>query len=199
MKILFYTFCLSFISLTTMRAQSEKPEILPFKEIPTAPEAYTENAILARMIEGLGYRYYWATEGLTQEDLDYTPGNYGMKCSAVLDHLKGLSETISNAFSATPNIRPRPQEDLTWEETRRQTLLNLKAATDLLRSTKSTPEEYNMIFQRGEKSSEFPLWNLLNGPLADAIYHVGQVVSYRRSAGNPINPNVNVFIGKTKE
>ena len=30
----------------------------------------------------------------------------------------------------------------------------------------------------------------------DALYHVGQVVSYRRAAGNPIDPQVNVFLGK---
>ena len=43
----------------------------------------------------------------------------------------------------------------------------------------------------------FPFWNMINGPISDAIWHSGQVVANRRASGNPINPKVNVFIGKT--
>ena len=56
-----------------------------------------------------------------------------------------------------------------------------------------------VIFQRGNELYPYPVWNLLNGPLADAIYHTGQVVSFRRTSGNPLQKGVNVFIGKTKE
>jgi len=36
---------------------------------------------------------------------------------------------------------------------------------------------------------------LLNGPIADALTHVGQVISFRRTSGNPIPKGVNVFMG----
>jgi hypothetical protein len=36
---------------------------------------------------------------------------------------------------------------------------------------------------------------LINGPITDAIYHTGQVVSFRRTSGNPIPKGVNVFLG----
>ena len=36
---------------------------------------------------------------------------------------------------------------------------------------------------------EYPFWSLLNGPIADMIWHVGQVVTFRRSLGNPFNGN----------
>ncbi len=172
-------------------------DTLPYYEIPPAPQTYSANAVLARTIDGLGYRYFWATEGLTAADLEYTPGNHGRKTEVVLEHLNGLSEVIMNATLGKPNVRPRPERILTWEEKRVETLHNLKAASDYLRTEKSNIEDTKVIFQRGEQTSEFPVWNLLNGPLADAIYHVGQIVSFRRSAGNPMNPNVNVFIGKT--
>ena len=198
MKII-STLFLALFTLTTMQAQTDKPEKLPYYEIPTAPKKVTENGILARMIDGLGYRYYWATEGLVQDDMDYTPGNHGRKSSEVLDHLNGLSDMIKNTIIGQPNVRPREEKELTWEETRRETLFNIKAASDFLRTEKGNPEDYKIVFQREEKTSEFPMWHLLNGPLADALTHVGQIVSYRRSAGNPVNPNVNVFMGKTKE
>jgi hypothetical protein len=56
-------------------------------------------------------------------------------------------------------------------------------------------EKANVIFDRGGKQSQFPLWNLINGPISDALYHTGQVVSFRRSSGNPIPKGVNVFLG----
>ncbi|MEN8845082.1 MAG: hypothetical protein ABF261_02240, partial [Candidatus Arcticimaribacter sp.] len=59
--------------------------------------------------------------------------------------------------------------------------------------------QMQVIFQRGTEQYRYPIWNMLNGPLADAIYHTGQVVSFRRTTGNPIQKGVNVFIGKTKE
>ena len=193
------TILIALFTLTSMQAQTDKPEKLPYYEIPTAPEKVTENGILARMIDGLGYRYYWATEGLVQDDLDYTPGNHGRKSSEVIEHLHGLSEVIKNTVTSQPNVRPREEKELTWEEQREGTLYNLKAASDFLRTGKGDAEDYKIVFQRGEKTSEFPMWHLLNGPLADALTHVGQIISYRRSAGNPINPGVNVFTGKTKE
>ncbi len=173
---------------------------LPFHQIPEAPESYTAEHVVARMVDGLGYRYYWATEGLRVEDLAYEPGNDGQNVKAVLKHLYGLSLTIKNSVNSTPNIRPLPNEELPFEELRARTLKNLKAASDGFREMKKKGlKKSTVIFQRGERTSEFPFWNMLNGPIADAIYHTGQIVSYRRSSGNPINPKVNVFMGKTRE
>ena len=53
-------------------------------------------------------------------------------------------------------------------------------------------------FNRGGAYSEFPVWNLINGPISDAIYHVGQIVSFRRTSGNPIEKGVNVFLGEKR-
>ena len=52
-----------------------------------------------------------------------------------------------------------------------------------------------VVFDRQGKISSFPVWNLMNGPLQDAIYHTGQIVSFRRTTGNPIPKGVNVFLG----
>ncbi|MDH4092997.1 MAG: hypothetical protein OEV24_21240, partial [Cyclobacteriaceae bacterium] len=60
-------------------------------------------------------------------------------------------------------------------------------------------KEYKMVFKRGDTTSEYPFWNQINGPIADCLWHVGQVVSFRRSAGNPINNKANVLTGKVKQ
>ena len=107
---------------------------------------------------------------------------------------------ILNAAKKLPNIRPRPELSLTWEEKRVATLQNIKMASDIFKA--SSAEEianFNIIFKRGTEENSVPVWHLFNGPIDDAITHVGQITSYRRSSGNPINPFVNVFMGKTKE
>ena len=76
----------------------------------------------------------------------------------------------------------------------KKTLENLQQASETLKNSKDIGQ-YKMIF--GEK--EFPFWNAINGPIADAIWHVGQVVSFRRSSGNPINPKINHLSGTIKE
>jgi hypothetical protein len=36
---------------------------------------------------------------------------------------------------------------------------------------------------------------MINGPISDALTHVGQVNSFRRLSGNPVSP-ANVFSGE---
>lgn len=173
---------------------------LPYRAIPDYAETFTPGTVVARFLDGLGYRYYWATEGLSETDLAYRPSEDARSTDETLDHLYGLSQTILNAAMKKPNVRPQPQETLSFEEKRRKTLENIQAASNLFRA--SSPEEassFKIVFQRGDNSFELPFWNLMNGHITDAIYHVGQVVSFRRSSGNPMNPNVNVLMGKTRE
>lgn len=177
----------------------EKP--LPYHEIPETPTTYTAANVAARMIDGLGYRYYWATETLTKENLQYKPSEDSRTMNETLDHLYGLSKTIVNASKNEPNIRSAdPPIELTWAEKRKRTLENFKMASDLLKmGDEVNLEEKKIIFQRSDQQSEYPYWNMINGPISDAIWHAGQIVAFRRAAGNPINPKVSVFRGKTRE
>ena len=42
-----------------------------FKDISEYPNEINNGNIISRMINGLGYRYYWATEKLKDNDLRY--------------------------------------------------------------------------------------------------------------------------------
>jgi len=46
-----------------------------------------------------------------------------------------------------------------------------------------------------ETSRKLPFWYWINGPLSDALTHVGQINSWRIIAGNPQLKGVNLFIG----
>lgn len=178
---------------------TEKMETLPYHQIPETPAEFTPENVAARMIDGLGYRYYWATEDLREEDLNYRPSEDSRTAGETLEHLYGLSKTIVNGSKNAPNIRSKNIVELTWEEKRKKTLENFKMASDILKGSDANLEEMKIIFQRGDNKSEFPYWNMLNGPIADALWHAGQIVAFRRASGNPINPKVNVFRGVTKE
>jgi len=201
-----YLYFLSIIFLFTqckaqeMAVPASKLTEIPYHQIPAYPTTFDAGNVAARMIDGLGYRYYWGTKDLRPVDIAYRPSADAQDVDGTLKHLYGLSLTILNATEQKANIRPSKAPEYTFEQRRTATLQNFKAASDELKaSSEKDLEKFNIIFQRGEKASEFPFWNLINGPIADAIYHVGQLVSFRRTTGNPVQAGVNVFMGKTKE
>jgi len=197
----YLSFCLALLCAscaTTQSTEMTKTPELPYHQIPDAPASYDANAVAARMIDGLGYRFYWATEGLVDGDMEYKISEDSRSFGETMSHLYGLSTTTLNAVKSDPNVRPSTPQDLTWKQKRDQTLMNLKEASDLLRVAEpDAMKDMKIIFQRGDKVSEFPFWYALNGPIADAMTHVGQILAFRRANGNPQPSGVNVFTGKT--
>lgn len=202
--ILFPVFAFILAPALTAQSESMKNDTsesgLPYYQIPDYPEAYSAGTVAARLIDGLGFRYYWATEGLREEDLQFRPNESARTTLETLDHIYGLSVLIVRAPRREVNVRPEKEETLSFEEMRRRTLENFRQASEiLLTSSDEEVSSYSLLFQRGEDTSEYPFWNLVNGPIADALWHVGQVVSFRRSSGNPFNSKVSVFNGKVRE
>ena len=190
MYVLRITRLIFLISFTTMAQE------LPFSSIQPPAESYSAGTSISRMIQGLGFRYYWATDGLRDEDLSYRPTSKAKNTMETIQHIYGLSKTILNTVKNIPSLRPALKPPATLEDLRETTLNHLKEAASLFENINETQLEYlNIIFERGGKQTKFPVWNLINGPIADAIYHTGQVVSFRRTSGNPIPKGVNVFLG----
>ena len=185
--LLIYVFSLNVSS----SAQSE----LPYKEIPSYPANYTQGTVMSRMIDGLGYRYYWATENLRALDLDFKPDTLARSTFETMEHIYGLSFMILNASKNQVNERRDPVQ-MTAKDLRLATLYNLKSASEAMALVENL-DELTILFEGSTGREALPFWHVLNGPLADAIYHTGQMVSFRRTSGNPMNPKVNVFMGKT--
>ena len=183
-----------FIFLIPFNIMSQE---LPFSSIPLAADTYSAGTSISRMIQGLGFRYYWATEGLKEHDLSYRPSSEAQNTIETIQHIFQLSKTILNAAKNNPSLRPAPEPPADLTELRKVTLNNLKEAAAIFENSNEIQLEHlKIIFnRRGGNQSKFPVWNLINGPIADAIYHTGQVVSFRRTSGNPIAKGVNVFLG----
>lgn len=175
-----------------LNAQETMKEKLPYSQIPENPEEYTAGTVAGRMIDALGFRYYWASEGLRTEDLEYRPNKEGRSTAETIDHILGLSNVILKA--ATQEDSSTPKKDMNYAQKRALTLQNLKKASDLMKAAKDLTK-HELKFNEKFK---LPFWNNINGPIADAIWHSGQLVVMRRSSGNPIAKGVNVLMGTKK-
>lgn len=191
MKYLSLLICL--ITFNTITSQVNLDEELPYYELPDYPETFTAGTVAARMVDALGFRYYWASDGLTENDLIYKPIDDVRSTGATIDHILNLTYVIVNSTLKQENSK-NDLSHLTFQEKRKQTLFNLQIAADILRASEDI-SQFKIIF--GE--NEIPFWNNVNGPIADAIWHCGQIASFRRSTGNPINPKVDHFNGSVKD
>ncbi len=189
-----YFFILA-LSLNFLYMNSQ--ENLPFYEISNYPESYSEAEIVGRMIDGLGFRYYWATEGLTEEDLNFRLPNDSRSSIETIVHIYDLSNMILNTALNTP-VEKKSIEGMEFKEIRKKTLFNLKEASDIFKKTKNF-DDYSIVFIRNSKKVEYPFWNQLNGPIEDAVWHCGQIAAFRRASGNPISKKISVFTGKVRE
>ncbi len=178
--------------IMTVPSFAQEPD-LPFHQIPDYPTSYSSENAVARMIDGLGYRYYWATKDLRKEDLAYRPSADSRTAGETIDHIYGLSKMILKRLK---NQDLPSHENRTFDEKRKNTLDNLWEASKILKGESINGK--GVDFQK-DNDKGYPFWNMINGPISDAIYHTGQVVAYRRASGNPISPGVSVFSGKTKE
>ena len=197
MKTKILLLILLIFSLNMINAQDKIEEKLPYYQIPDYPEEYNQGTVAARIVDGLGFRYYWVTEGLRDEDLKFKPSEDARTTQETIDHLYGLSRVIVNSTLKKPNVSIEESE-MTFAEKRKKTLENFKTAADILRVSTDL-SDFKIVFKRDNNSSEYPFWNQLNGPIADAIWHCGQVVSFRRSSGNPFNSKASVFQGKLRD
>ncbi len=194
MKSFLYTILL--LAISSINAQDMKTD-LPYAEIPAYPEKYTASTVAARMIDGLGFRYYWATEGLRAEDLAYKLNEDARTSAETINHIYDLSKMIVNATTKTPNGKS-VNDSLSFSEIRKATLFNFKKASDILLATDSV-EDFKIIFENDYGTSEHPFWNNINGPIEDAVWHSGQISILRRASGNPFNSKVSVFSGKVRK
>ena len=166
-----------------------------YYQIPEYPASYTAGTVAARVVDGLGFRYYWATEGLTSKNLQFKPSDEARSAEETLDHILSLTGVMKSSIKKEA-FRGIDVKGMDFVQKREQTLENIRFVSEALKkASEEDLQDSNIVFGSG---AEFPFWNLLNGPIADAINHVGQIVSFRRADGNPINNKVSFLSGKVR-
>jgi hypothetical protein len=153
-----------------------------FHEIPDYPENMSGTSVLVRLLDGLGFRFRWSTEGLSHENYQFRPAPDCMSVEELVKHVWGLVNWVCQSMRLNKFGK---QDDISL--VRRSVLEMIHALREALLSM--SDEELAAIQIR-----ELPFWHIVNGPLADALTHIGQINSFRRLAGNP-TPKANVFRG----
>jgi hypothetical protein len=174
-----------FVSVSAM-AQSDS---LPYKTFPPAPDHYSAGTVVSRLLDGLGFRYYWATEGLRPIDLAFRPSPQARTSQETLEHIYSLSTMIVAAVGGKQNASDQFK---TFKELRKATLENFKKCSTITSGYSNADLEKIKIDFNGQN---LPFWNMINGPISDCLWHTGQVVSLRRSSGNPFSNKVELFLG----
>lgn len=190
-----YLFLALFLNIFHVISAQDKPY---YYEIPPAPESYTAANVAARLVDGLGFRYFWATEGLREEDLNFKPSDEARTTYETVQHIQGLTSVLLNSVEKKPSGGGGDQL-ANFAEIRQSTLDNIRLASEILKDPNSKLEEMPMIFQGSSANTEYPFWNLINGPISDALWHVGQVVTFRRSSGNPLPSGISVLRGTKRD
>jgi hypothetical protein len=179
-------FCVVMFASLTAMAQRDS---LPYATFPPTPDHYSAGAVVSRLLDGLGFHYYWATEGLRPIDLSFKPSPEARTSQETLEHIYSLSTMIIDATGGNQTPASQPK---TFKELRKATLDNFKKASTIIAGY-SDHDMANLKVAFNGKT--LPFWNMINGPISDCLWHVGQVVTFRRSSGNPFSDKVEMFLG----
>lgn len=195
MKHLFQT-SITLLSLMAfgLGAFAQSHDTLPYREMPDYPDSYNAAKMASRMVDGLGFRFYWATEGLRNTDLAFRPTEEARSVNETIDHILSMTFMLVNSVN---QVNDKPEEGLSFDEKRAMVLHHLKTTSELLQ--KSNAEDLKSYTIKLNNGETLPFWNFVNGPIADCIWHCGQIASFRRLSGNPFNPKVSLLRGKAMD
>jgi hypothetical protein len=158
----------------------------PYETFPSPPETVDGPGVLVRLVDSMGFRYRWATEGLANEAMTFRSTEGAMTLGEVLAHLCVLvrwtegSVRSSLAGENAGSYMEFVDVPEAWDELRATPFGGWSAASAL--RERGAPLRCDDHPDHGPQ----PFWCMLNGPLADFLSHVGQVASWRRMAGDPV-------------
>jgi len=170
-----------------------------YNTLPDAPEELDSNGVLARLVDGMGFRYHWATEGIQESLLSFRPCEGAMTLAELLAHMNVLVRWVDHELRRTLSDPPQEQDrgqlipPTEWPLLRTDTLERLAGLRSLLAETSPKSLLGASITSRRKQGPQ-SFWCAINGPLADFLTHVGQVASWRRIANDPA-PAADVFRG----
>ncbi len=157
-----------------------------FHAIPDYPTSVSATSVLVRLIDALAFRFRWATEGLKGREVAFRPSVGSRSLAEIAGHIWGLVNWVNISVSGTESTKPVRFSLL------REKVLDMLA---MLRDTFSDMDDDDLSNVRIDDQ---PFWHIINGPISDALTHVGQINAFRRLAGNP-TPKTRVFLGLPPE
>lgn len=121
-----------------------------YEEIPEYPEHYTAGTVLGRIVDGLGFRYRWATQGLTERELDYRPGESCRSIDETVTHIHNLVVMATTGLTGERYSLPERSETKPFDELRQATLVEIQQLSEQLKAVPNENfEEMPIRFKNG--------------------------------------------------
>lgn len=153
-----------------------------YRSIPSATTDVTAANVLSRMLAGIGFRFYWATEGLSDELYAFRPCDGARSVGETIDHVWDL---LNWTYCATGEAGPtKPGSGKLLRD----------GALDLIGRLQDALSQRDESALLSIELLGKPFWPIINGPLSDVLAHTGQIATLRRLAGSPA-PESNPFEG----
>jgi len=133
-------------------------------------------ALLRHFLAALAYRTQKALRGAPPEFADYDPGARARRPRELLRHMTGVLG-YARTFFLGGTYRAEALDTLAAEELRFHAML----------------QDLSALLESGAPLRGITEEQLLQGPFADAMTHVGQLALLRRLAGSPVPPENFVF------
>ena len=149
---------------------------VPFYKIPDAPASVGAGGILGRLVDSIGFRFRWAVEGMVDDDLAFKPAPDCMTHGELIRHIHDLLVSAARN-AAVPRGEPLSETSSCGQMV--SGVLDLSLRLSLL---------YKTISDTDLAACTPGLWTMINGPLADCLTHIGQILSWRRLSGAPPAP-----------
>lgn len=155
------------------------PMSTDYSAMPAPAQDVSGPSVLAYAIDSAGYRYHWATEGLPETALGFLPAPGSMSIGGLLEHMEQLAGWLQSTLTGTAALKTGSG----LVPTRTGTFASLGACSAAVRAMSSTDLQ-SVRMARGS-GDPLPMWNIIHGPIADFLTHVGQVTAWRRLSGCP--------------
>lgn len=144
--------------------------------IPPHPAEINAQNILIRLVDSIKFRFQLAILDLTLADYAFKINPSGLSLGELLTHIYKLQATTLTALHAE-HLFPQncPIESVTDD-----TILILNSIR-LKLSHIHENSDFDKITIKG-----LSFWNLINGPMADTLTHIGQINIIKRALNKPI-------------
>ena len=140
----------------------DKNKKLPFEDISKTPTELTATNILLRVVEGLGFRYRWATENLSEDNIKFRPHPTSMNIEELNVHIFDL---INSTFRVFGGEKQNIDSLNSFQQIRKKSLFILEDLSERLKKMR----DEDLVKMEKNTSRKLPFWYWINGPIADAL------------------------------
>jgi len=159
-------------------SQINKNEV-PYKEKPEySSKKVSFGLIMAKKVDELGYKYYWATDSLLNDELRKSFHSSNLP-RLLLDGLSLMSEYMIKSVSHEKMDSILKPEGMSFDDLKKNTLFNLAKVSNLLINNQNVLGSIN--------------FNLFTNSIAIANSYCDQIILFRENIGKPFKLKNNLL------